>query len=149
MILPLIGQQCVVTYRDDEHLATVRKCYVNHLGQYRIELYGAWGYGIDFRADGIELIDVMVGGIKRNARAAFEEKYSAEQIDAMAEADKGPWKHHGIEKGTMSSSDPNPQNIPKYPGTVTRRVSASHPSTSNTPKTSAPLRLVRRPVKPN
>lgn len=88
MILPIIGQECVVAYRGDLHIGKVCKASVNHLGQYRIAVYGAWGYAIDFKASAVDLIAVHYGNghvyDQQRAAAEFVRKFSsAEQINML------------------------------------------------------------------
>lgn len=92
MILPIIGQECVVTYRDALHLAKVTRAYVNHLGQWRISVHGAWGYAIDFKASAVKLVPLQYGissvHDEQAAVEAFHRRYDSAAQMAMLDAEK-------------------------------------------------------------
>jgi hypothetical protein len=123
MILPIIGQECIVTYRGELHMGTVTSYGPNHAGQYRIGVRGAWGYAIDFKSADVSLVEVK-HGIDRvydqtQASIMFAKKY-----DSAAQA-----RMLNAETGIASAPAPpppappparNPMDPPPRP--VTRRV---------------------------
>lgn len=89
MILPLIGQECVVTHKGQQTIATVRRAYVNHQGRYRIEVFAHHAcLNADFLGCDVRLRSfVFDDGEVYDAKAAFEAAYTPAQIQAMDEAE--------------------------------------------------------------
>ncbi len=123
MILPLIGQECVVTFRSQRHLTRVTKAGTNALGQYRITVYGHMiGHDVEYKADEVALVDLVINNQKYDARAAFGAVYTRSQAEDMLAAEMNTY------------------------GTQTGRVSSAAPQVSNTPKSGAPLQPIARRV---
>ncbi len=150
MILPIIRQECLVMYRNQLHLAVVARAYVNHLGQWRIAVYSpAWSYDIDYKPQEVELLPVTrSNGVKYDAVTAFNQNFSAEQIDALIEAETTPrgMSHHPannipkMPRSTGGMRDPNPQSIPKR----VVRVSQELPNRQEIPKPDTPINRIAR-----
>lgn len=89
MILPLIGQECVITHKGLQVIGTVRGAGVIGNGTYRIHVK-SMDMWIDahYMAGAVRLRSfVFDDGEVYDAKAAFEAKYSAAEIQAMDEAE--------------------------------------------------------------
>jgi hypothetical protein len=134
MILPLIGQQCVVTWKDQQHIGEVRSAGTNRLGQYRIGVWGfGWGHAIEFKSDAVRLLRVQFDDDSRySAYHAYQTKYTQEERAAHVVADGAA---DGAAKVLTSV-------------TRTERSNSNAPQPSNTPKAATGVpRMVRRPLK--
>ena len=89
MILPIWGQDCIVTYREQRVLGQARAPFIDIEGRYRINVYSScWGYDLVFAPGEIHLLPVDLGsGTKYDAYLAFSQRYSEAQRAAFLAAE--------------------------------------------------------------
>ena len=142
MILPICGQESLVTLpgTPQQILGEARAPYIDSTGRYHIMVYSRhWGYERHFPAPAIMLLPkALPGGVEYDAEAAFRAMYSAEQIDAMIEAEN-------------AAAPTKKQILPAAPKAAarTRRVAQPSPELEAALQSIAniarPQRVVRKP----
>ncbi len=91
MKLPLINQECVVTWKGQRHLGVVRKAGLNWEKKYRIEVWSySWGHAVEFKPEEVDLLEVkFADGYVYDAASAYRQTYSSAEMVQHMKAEQG------------------------------------------------------------